>query len=238
MASPVPELAPHLATALKAFREAGVNPTDEEIVWLAELRRACDHPVDGSIPWLIGAPFRYAGVDWYPIHHLAELWFIRAKKLMNTEDVPDIAHTAAFLFAHAHSGVGDVTVQSVLTLPDIVQRCTEWFDCLPLHAGHILPLVNRLRELDRNVSSVPDGPDNDMSDEVLANQPAGVAIMMKAFPGTTPDDWLTRVSAADGRDYVSAVSDGGGNFATGQKRTQAITNWLRAVKWVWRNHSE
>jgi len=236
MSSPVPELAPRLAETLHAFREAGVEVTAEEIVWLAVLRRPCDNPIDGSLPWLIGAPFNYAGIAWYPIHHLAELWFIRAKKLLNGSDAPDTAHMAAFLFAHAHSAPGDVTVRTMQTLPEIVARCTEWFDGLPLHVGQILPLINRLRELDRNTSSVSDGT-ADMSDQVLASQPAGVAIMMKAFPGTTPEFWLTGCAAADAREYVQSVSDGGSDFSTSATRTSAQTDYLKAVKAVWGNHA-
>jgi len=236
MSSPVPELAPRLAETLCAFREAGVEPTDSEIVWLAILRRPCDHPIDGSLPWLIGAPFNYAGIAWYPIHHLAELWFIRVKKLLNESDAPDVAHMAAFMFAHAHSVPGDVTVRTIGTLPEIVNTCTEWLNSLPIHAGQFLPLINRLRELDKNTATIPDGTE-DRSDEVLASQHSGVAIMTKAFPGTTPEFWLTGVASSDAREYVSAVSDGGGKFATSTTRTSAQTDYLKAVKVVWENHA-
>jgi len=237
MKSPVPELSPPLARALAAFREAGVELTAAEIVWLALLRRPCDHPIDGSLPWLIGAPFNYAGVTWYPTHQLAELWFIRVKKLLTESDSPDLAHTTAFLFAHAHSAPGDVTVRSLNTLEEIEGRCMEWFNGLPLHVGQVLPLVNRLRELDRNTTSVPDGSDSDHSDEVLTNQSSGVAVMMKAFPGTTPEFWLTEVAACDARAYVHAVGEQSKDFATSEGRRKAIENYLKAIKWVWSNHT-
>ncbi len=82
MPSPVPELAPKLAEVLMIFRESDVCPTDEEIVWLAELRRPCGHPSDGSVPWVMGAPLSFSGVKWYPMHRLAESWFVRSMAIL------------------------------------------------------------------------------------------------------------------------------------------------------------
>ena len=59
--------------------------------------------------------------------------------------------------------------------------------------------------------------------------------MCKAFPGVSPEYWLTGISANDARDMLLDVADE--NFATSTDRTEAIKNFLKAIKWIWVKHN-
>jgi hypothetical protein len=234
--SPVPSLAPRLAVALKALRDGGVEPTDAEIVWLGKLRHKADNPCDGSVPWVMGAPVEYGGMRWYPMHRLAESWFLRAFKLLDGNDVLQIA---AFLFAHAYSGAGDKTVREYMTDEAIREKLDEWRNDLPVHDDQVAALCDTLRDLDGQQDSVPDvRDDSEDGEEVEAvNTAHSIASFCKAFPGVSPEFWLTDISSADSMQMLSAVGSDGG-WAESPIRREAVANWLRAVKWVWRNHQD
>jgi len=234
MASPVPELAPRLAEALIAFRESGVCSTDAEIVWLAELRYACDHPRDGSVPWLMGAPLSFSGIQWYPMHRLAESWFVRAMTLL---DGDERLQTAAYLYAHAVSAPGDRSAQGLTSERDIRVNLDEWYESLPIHedADQMAALCDSLRRLDGDVDMVPDIEERE-SEPVEDNPQRFVTTICQAFPGIPPSYWLTELPAHEVRAMIAAVSEGSGDWATSAARTTAIGNWLKAVKWVWKNH--
>ena len=234
MDSPVPALAPHLAKALAALREGGVNPTDAEIVWLGRLRHKCDNPDDGSIPWVMGAPIEYGGVAFYPVHRLAESWFLRAFKLFDGDDEMQIA---AFLFAHAHSGIGDTTVRKYVTAGAIRDTLVEWWDELPIHGEQVPVLCEALRKLDGEGESVPDADEKTECAHIACTSsvPTSIAALCKAFPGVSPEYWLTDISSADSMEMLVSVGSGG-SWAESYERRTAVANWLKAVKWVWRNH--
>jgi len=238
MSSPVPELAHRLAEVLRAFRDAGVEPTSEEIVWLADLRRACDKPCDGSIPWLCGAPVEWCGVKWYAMHRLAEGWFLRAMALTGDDNH---TQTAIYLYAHAFSAPGDRSLINISTIADIEREVMPWYDALPMpdDADQITALCERLTEIDGGVASVPDPDRSETETESEDNSTRFVALACKAFPGVSPDYWLTDMPSHAIREMISSMSaTEGDGWATSERRTSAIANWLKAVKWVWRNHSE
>ena len=236
MASPVPDLAPKLADALQVFRDSGIEPTAAEIVWLADLRRACDRPHDGSVPWVMGSPVEYGGVKFYPLHRLAESWFVRSMAIAGDDELKG----AIYLFAHAHSGVGDVTVRDLSTMADLERVVRPWFEALPIHEEQAEALCEVLARIDGGGENVPDPDkaDEQAPDHEQASMTQFVSLAMRAFPGVAPSFWLTDMPSAAVREMMCDVSSDGSGWAVSAQRTQAITNWLRAVKWVWRNHSE
>jgi len=229
-----PAIHPRLRAALDAFRAAGVTPTDEEIAWLVTLRHACDNPSDGSLGWLMGAPLQFGGADWYPMHRLAECWFLRANKLLggNQRDQVD-----AYLFAHAHSEPGDVTLRWLSDAATMRDAVRKWSEGLAIPDAALDGLVDRLRVLDGDADSVPDADAPPAHEDATTpdNGARFAAMMCKAFPGASPEFWLTGVAASDARDMLSGVSDEG--FAESHERTEAIKNFLKAVKWIWVNHN-
>ena len=236
MASPVPELAPRLAEALIAFRESGVCSTDAEIVWLAELRWPCDHPRDGSVPWVMGSPLSFSGVNWYPMHRLAESWFVRAMAILAGDEH---LQTAAYLYAHAASAPGDRSLQGLMTESAIRAFLSDWLDSQPIHsdADQMAALCDSFRELDGEDGSVPDPDAKPTAPEPIQDDlPQFVATICQAFPGVLPSFWLTELPAHEIRAMLAKVNEGSDNFATSPSRTTAIGNWLKAVKWVWKNH--
>lgn len=235
MASAVPELAPKLRETLEAFKAAGVTLSAAEIVWLADLRRPCDSPADGSVPWVMGAPLAYAGVRWYPLHRLAESWWLRANDLMDGSQTDQIA---AYLYAHAHSAVGDTSLRDCMSEEAIRDRVRNWFDMLGIHGGQIDALCDRLRVLDGEENSVPDPDENGVSEATSGgnSSAAFLAVMCKAFPGIAPEYWMTGCSAAEARAMLDGVSDDDSGFAKSERRTNAIRNYLKAVKTLWGIH--
>ena len=228
-----PSLSPKLTSALEAFRAGGVSPTDEEIVWLASLRQKCDKESDGSIPWVMGAPVSYGGVDWYSLHRLAESWWLRSFKLLagNQRD-----QVLVYIFAHAHSKPGDTTLRGLMGSQQISEAVNKWADDLAIHDAQLDELCDRLSTLDGNTADVPD-PDAkpQESSDVVDEAQTFAGIMCKAFPGVSPDYWLTEISANDARTMLCDVA--AENFAESSQRTEAIKNFLKAVKWVWLNHN-
>jgi hypothetical protein len=176
-------------------------------------------------------------VLWYPMHRLAESWFLRAFKLLEGNDVLQID---AFLFAHAHSGIGDVTVRSYMTDEAMRKKLNEWHDDVPVHEEQVATLCDTLRALDGQNDSVPDvrdKDDGDLAEIGTANTPQSIATLCKAFPGVSPEFWLTDISSADSTEMLAAVGSDGG-WAESPIRREAVANWLRALKWVWRNHQD
>ena len=101
----------------------------------------------------------------------------------------------------------------------------------------LIPLVDRLRALDGDTDILPD-PDRKADDATPEQNPAATfaAMMCKAFPGVSPEYWLTEINAGDARAMLAGVGDEG--FATSDARTEAIGNYLKAIKWIWRARSD
>lgn len=230
-----PSLSPKLTSALEAFRAGGVSLTDEEIVWLASLRQKCDKESDGSVPWVVGAPLSFCGVEWYSLHKLAETWWLRAFSLLAGNDSDQVA---VFMFAHAHSKPGDDTLRGLMDVGSIKDAVRVWSDKLPIHEAQLNELCDRLTELDGGVDTVPDPEDRDKDKDpapLVDDSCQFSATMCKAFPGVSPEYWLTGISANDARDMLLDVADE--NFATSTDRTEAIKNFLKAIKWIWVKHN-
>tara|TARA_R110000782_G_scaffold56746_1_gene118852 strand:+ start:1759 stop:2457 length:699 start_codon:yes stop_codon:yes gene_type:complete len=228
-----PSLSPKLTSALEAFRAGGVSPTDEEIVWLASLRQKCDKESDGSVPWVMGAPVSYGGVDWYSLHRLAESWWLRSFKLLagNQRD-----QVLVYIFAHAHSKPGDTTLRGLMGSQQISETVNAWAYDLAIHDDQLDELCDRLSVLDGNDENIPDpAAKPEESSDCVDGQQTFAGIMCKAFPGVSPEYWLTGIAANDARDMLCDVAND--NFATSSERTDAIKNFLKAVKWIWVNHN-
>jgi hypothetical protein len=228
-----PGIHPKLKAALEAFRAAGVQPSDEEIIWLAQLRQKCDRPSDGSLAWPMGAPLKAAGENWWQMHRSAEIWFDRAFKAFEGSQRGQVL---AFMFAHAHSAPGDKTVLDLMAAPDARAAVTAWGDRLALHDNGFDALCDRLAALDGDGDSVPDPAKKDDDSGAQQDTVATWAAMMcKAFPGARPDYWLTEIGASDARAMLAGV--GSEDFAESFERTEAIRNFLKAIKWIWKNHN-
>ena len=228
-----PGIHPKLTAALDAFKAAGIRPTDEKIIWLGQLRQKCDRPSDGSMTWPMGAPLMAAGVAWYQMHRVAEIWFDRTFRAFHGVQRLQVL---AFMFAHAHSRPGDLTVNDLMGAEDAKKAVTAWGDTLAIHDSHLAALCDRLTGLDGDKESIPD-PDEKNDPEPPQQESAATfaALMCKAFPGASPDFWLSGIGAGDALAMLAGV--GSDDFAESFERTEAIRNFLKAVKWIWENHN-
>jgi hypothetical protein len=231
--SPAPPLAPHVELTLAAFAEAGITPTFREAGWLVKLREPCDNPESGALPWQCGAPFEYAGVEWYPLHNLASTWMMMMEVHLKQAKSRVLVYAACFLFAHAHSAVGDGSLRKWWVPAKAQREAVRWFRDLPMHIGQTAGLMDRLRELDSYAPAVPD-PNGKAQAASGVDMRRAIGVMMKAFPGTSAEFWWTGCSTADATAYMGCQS--GGVFATSPARNAAIENYLKAVRWVWRLH--
>jgi len=229
MQSPVPEIAPHLAATLAALRADGIEPSDAEVVWLARLRWACDHPEDGSIPWIMGAAVSYAGEQFWPLHHLAEVWWMRAHKLLAGHET---ARLAAYLFAHVRSAVGDVSLRGITTRPDIERVAVEWWDAQAIHEQQIDPLMARLMEIDGDSKQVVPDPRGTVEEaDTHSDGTSFVAIMSKAFPGMSAEYWMAGISASAARAMLIQQASNS-VWANSAAFHLAVGSYLNAVKWI------
>jgi hypothetical protein len=220
-----------VAEALSALRADGVQPTDAEIAWLARLRWPCDHPCDGSIPWVMGAPIVYGGVTFSPLHRLAESWLYRAYQV--AIDGGD-DRVWLYLYAHAHSGIGDVSLRGLMTSEAIIAAVDAWSKAQAIHAGQVNEICQRLMALDGHRNLVPDvGREADDADERDGAEDFA-ATMMRLFPGTTAEYWMVGIPAGAARNLLLAQESG--PWAESGKRKAALENYQRAVRWVRLSH--
>ena len=235
--SPCPDLHPKLAEVLAAFRQAGITLDDREIVWLALMRKPCDDPGAGGVPWVMGAPLDYAGMLWYPLHRLAESWFVRMNRIYEGCQLDQII---VYLYAHVCSAPGDTSLRLLMDKDKTRDHLRSWYNDSAIHHDQLDALAGRLRALDGDSDTVPD-PDRAIErDATLATKddmPAFVATMLRVFNGTDPDFWMSGIGAHDAREMLSSASDGG-DFATSAGRTAAISNFLKAVRWLWKVHTD
>jgi len=230
--APIPDLPPKLAATLDAFRAEGVELPAQAIVWLATIRARCDGRGDGGVPWVMGAPIVYGGVSFWPLHLLAESWWLRAVDLVSDSPADGVA---VYLYAHAHSAPGDASLRMLMDPAAIRRTATEWRDTLPIHAGQVEELCKRIGLLDGDASGVPEPRDKTKGEPAQPRRNAAlgfVAILSKAFPGLSPEYWLTGISAHDARAMLAEASSGG-EWATSSERTAAQKDYLRAVRWLW-----
>jgi hypothetical protein len=229
--NPVPPLSPYVAATLEALRADGIEPTDAEIAWLATLRVGCDTQDDSGVQWLLGAPVKYGGEVFWPMHMLAEAWFLAMHNWLQSRRSRDVDYAAVFLFAHAKSATGDKALREPLDREEWLSVARKWLDNAAIHDGQVGELCKALRALHGGGSTVPEPDESRRKDAGPVTPHAGIAILCKTFPGTTPDYWLTDCAAEDARAYAAAVN-ADASFATSRKRKAAIEDYLRAVRWI------
>ena len=233
MAWTAPDLHPKLADALDALRADGICPTDAEIVELARLRRICDNPEDGQSPWIMGAALCRYGETFYPWHRMAELWFLR---MWASFDGDKESRINAYLYAHAKSAPGDASVSRLMDVEPARKSISAWRDSLPLHDSSVMELIAELQMLDGCTSFVPEPGVTDKPVPIREGSATWAARMCKAFPGVPPDYWMTGISERDAQDMLAGIT--GGDWATSERRTAAIGNFLKAIRWIRINHGK
>ena len=147
----------------------------------------------------------------------------------------DLLQVFAFLYAHAKSRVGDSFLRDLTNVERVRDVLCKWTDELPLHNAQLAALCDKLRELFSDADSVPDPSKKATTQHEGENLPQFIACMCKAFPGVSPEFWLTGISAQDARKMLNSASESG-SFAESEVRRSAIADYLRAVKWVRYNH--
>jgi len=227
MAFEVPALAPKVADAIDALRADGVTLMDADVVWLAQLRAACDSPEAGRVRTVMGAPLQYAGATWWPLHRLADEWWRAAYEQL--ADFPDL-RTDAYLMAHQFSAPGDASL--LQWCGDVLPHAViEWRVRVALHEEQVLPLIQTLKRMDgyADAAPVPDADESKPIDPAIRTQ--GLIALCKAFPGTTPEYWQTHAPLPLVDEIQSAYASREG-WADSVARTDAIKRWLTAVRWL------
>jgi hypothetical protein len=111
----------------------------------------------------------------------------------------------------------------------------EWRLSIALHEDIEPELVRFLRVRDGIDAGVP-SPTDAAPDPEQAGPVDGVTAMCKAFPGTTPDYWMTGISERDIDELCKRLDRG--NWATCDTRKHAIDSYLNAVKWIRKAHGK
>lgn len=233
MDCPCPPLAPKLAVVIDALRADGCFPTDAELVWLGRLRWACDHPQDGSVAMLPGAPVVHCGVTFWPINGQGRAWYRRALAL--TADGGDDSVWLR-IFTAAHCKPGDKTLVRLSTAGQIREAVDEWIDNLPIPARDTYQVCEAVLIMDGDSSCVPN-PNPTDADASDSNILGFAGTMMQQFPGTTVDYWTCQISEREVEELCDSAT-GKAGWATSSKRLTAIEQFQRAVKWIRMAHNE
>jgi hypothetical protein len=234
---PVPPLAGQVQLTLDALAADGITPTPAQIAWLVALRKPCDAVNERGLPPMYGAPVELCGQLWYPLHALAEQWFRRAWVMAGDGDSDAPWRTWVYLFAHIYSAPGDRTLATLQSEETIRATVGEWRAGLPLHDETEPELVRFLRRLDGYDTDVPDPDAKESTERAPAGSLDGVSSLCKAFPGTTPDYWMTGISGRD-IDDLMRTRQTAEDWAKSPERTEAIKRYLNAVKWIRYNHGK
>jgi hypothetical protein len=182
------------------------------------------------LPDLVGAPVNLCGETFWPLHRLAEWWFVRAGTMLGDEGM---WRTDCYLFAHTRSEPGDRSLLLVNSEAEIRATVAEWRLTLALHDENVADLIRLLRHMD---GYVDDAPPVDKKRNEPSNELDGIAQLCRTFQGTTPEYWRAGISIAETEALLAgAASD---QWAESHCRTKAIETFLRGVKWVRANHAK
>ena len=214
---------------------AGVPPTLAEVVWLADLCRAAHTPPGRESYQDPAAPLRFAGVEFWPLHMLAQGWFVRWFAAF--EGQPEI-QTGVYLFAHTRSRPGDASLRELGDMDAVADAVAGWMRDLPIPEADLPDLAERLRRMSASddVPPVPKGgAEIDQADAAGATPEERAAMLCGVFQGTSPEYWLTGCSERQAVTMAAAKvagENGGGCWANSPERTRRIASYMNAVKWV------
>jgi hypothetical protein len=225
-----PQLSGKLSDSLDLIRSCGVEPTDAEIVWLAELRRRCDTPPGRESVSSCSSPVDVYGVRLWPLHLMAEAWFVDWFEAFEDDD---LLRSGVYLFAHVHSKPGDRTLMEYGGYDAVKARVTEWLVSLPVPQRDLPKIMEACYALDAGNEIEVENPDKaKQADPIPRSIEERAAELCKAFPGTTPSYWLADVSKVEiMRMAVVCSADGAtGEWAKSPLRIRRIASYLSAVK--------
>jgi len=231
-----PALHPWVRDDVARLTRAGVPPTLAEVVWLAELCRAA-HTPPGRESWVdTSAPLRFAGVSFWPLHMLAQGWFVRWFAAF--EGQPDM-QAGVYLFAHTRSKPGDTSLRDLGDMDAVAVAVGDWMRELPVPEADLPELTERLRRMGAS-DEVPPPPKQSAAgaagDDAAGATPEERAAMLCAqFQGTTPEYWLTGCSERAAMMMAAARIAGenaDGCWANSPERARRMASYMNAVKWV------
>lgn len=222
---------PQLKKVLKIFDRAGIKLEAEEIINLYLLRCACENtcspsPMHSIIPPIPGAPFTFCGVDFFPLHMLAETWLSHMWEIFSGNAIMQIA---IYIYAHAHSAPGEKKLLELCEKEKAESVIIEWFRNLPLHEYHVVFLCQKLRELDGYQKQTNNEGKREENSKPAIEPIMFVAMMMREFPGTTLDFWLNGVSVKDAIAMMRQKNENT-NWALSEERAENIEKFLAYIK--------
>ena len=222
--TPCPRLAPRVRRAIDALTADGITLSADEVAWLADLdRRATDPGAPASMA-MPGCPVAIGGEQFWPWHARACSWYVRAYDLC-----PDMAD-AALLYSHVRSAPGDRSLDLLQSEADIRAALGQWRAACAIHDENIPAACALVRALDGDCGSVIPAPDERRDDRPPGTHLSWAADLCETFPGTSPDYWMSGISIAEVRAMLDARSSQ--TWATSQRRTEALIDCMRAVKWL------
>jgi hypothetical protein len=229
-----PAISSRLSAALNGLKTVGVEPSRDEMAWLAVLCEKADRPIEYGIPPVAGGSHDYGGETFWPLHRLAVHWYSRWYGLLEGDD-DDQALSLAF--ASSRSAVGDTSLLRLNTIKTVREALTEWGDNLAIPSPQITPLLNRIQE----ISGIPvqvANPTPPKTQETKTYIYADVVNLCQYFPGTTPEYWRSGISFADSAQILDAVQHNEGTNDIANEKHPAIASVQNAVKWILHWHGK
>jgi hypothetical protein len=227
-----PPISARLRESLDLLSSMGVEPTVEEIVWLADLRRQADTPPGREPPAPCGTPMVFSGTKFYPLHLLAEHWFAQWYRVFEDDAT---MQAGVYLVAHVYSAPGDKTLEGVASLQAVADLVDSWLGKQAFRKDDISIIMSSMYSMDNDDPETVEAP-NKCSDSrpEYKSLEEKVGLLCKTFPGTTADYWKVGVSKIEATRMASAVSgsESAGAWATSEQRAKLIANYLAAVKCI------
>ena len=232
-----PALRQWLRDDIARLEAAGIVLTQAEVVWLAELEKACRTPPGREIISCRAAPLHFAGVTFWPFHNRARYWFAEWSDVFEGDKE---LHAGLYFFAHVHSKPGDKTVIELSSADVVESAVRDWLRNQDFSLQDYQRIADKLYEMDHpDADNVPPPKTAAPDDEPRTCQTieSRCAVLCDMFQGTTPEYWMTEVSAVEAQFMAAAVAStqdvsGSSTWATSPERVQRMANYMNAVKWI------
>jgi hypothetical protein len=242
-----PALKPRLRDALQGLREAGVEPTDAEIVWLGSLAEKCAGQPAHGVEWVAGSPVVYAGLVFWPWHRLAEAWYRQWYPALRNDLLDEeLLDLALYAYAHIKSKPGDRSLRMLSDYERVKAALRAWLKDIPLQMAQLVEVCGHLGALDRGDDGLIPNPEKLPKEDAPRPEPSPLreaAFLCKAFPGTTPSYWWAEISTAETEELCDELAAAAGTTPgeapdPNSPRIRAIHNFRMAVKWILKRAAE
>lgn len=211
------------------LRARGIEPTIDEMVWLARLAELAHTPPGRVTVEDVAAPVKFAGETFWPLHMLAQRWFVQWFEAFEGQDE---MRAGVYLYAHTKSKPGDKSLRELSDMDEVARVVSEWLNNAAFRSDQLVDLQAALQRMADDEQDIP-APD-EKSEQRGATQEDRISSLCSAFEGTTPEFWESEICERQAMMVVASriAQENGGAWANSPLRARRMANYMNAIKWI------